>query len=211
VPAMVERVKGWIAEGLDVRIFTARVAPYVFEDGGDDAARSVGEQVQLIEAWCLEHLGRVLPITCSKDYAMARCYDDRAVQVEKNTGRLIEEPEEPEEPASPQAAEPTARAARCTTSGKPIDEHTREIDPVTGMQKDYIVLCADERAKGFVRPYRNAYTHLTCGTVTTMGRALSETYARDPAFYSGTFCATCRTHFPLTEFVWTADGTPVGS
>lgn len=81
---------------------------------------------------------------------------------------------------------------RCTTSGKPIDEHTREIDPTTGMQKDYIVLCEDERKKGFVRPYRDSYKHLTCGAVTTMGRSLSETYARDPHFYSGTFCAASR-------------------
>lgn len=47
-----------------------------------------------------------------------------------------------------------------------------------------------------------------CGTVTTMGQALAETYARDPAFYSGTFCCRCRAHFPVGadgEFVW--DGT----
>jgi len=106
--------------------------------------------------------------------------------------------------------EPVDRSNRCTTSGKPIADDHREIDPATGMQKDYIVLCADERAKGFVRPYRDSYKHLTCGAVTTMGRSLSETYARDPSFYSGTFCATCRAHFLLTEFVWTADGIQVG-
>ncbi len=99
----------------------------------------------------------------------------------------------------------------CTTSGKPIDEHTREIDPASGMQKDYIVLCEEERKLGFVRPYRNSYRHLQCGTVTTMGRALSETYARDPKFYSGTFCCGCRTHFPLDQFAWTVDGQMVGS
>jgi hypothetical protein len=99
----------------------------------------------------------------------------------------------------------------CTTSGKPIDEQTREINPSTGMQNDYIVLCEEERKKGFVRPYRDSYEHLTCGTVTTMGRALSETYARCPDFYSGTFCCGCGKHFPLTEFIWTADGQAVGS
>ncbi len=102
----------------------------------------------------------------------------------------------------------------CTTSGKPIDEHTREIDPATGMQKDYIILCDEERQKGFVRPYRDKYTHLTCGTVTTMGRSLSETYARQPDFYTGTFCCCCGSHFPVGEngeFVWTADGQKVGT
>jgi hypothetical protein len=99
----------------------------------------------------------------------------------------------------------------CTTSGKPIAPDHREIDPATGMQKDYIVLCEEERAKGFVRPYRDRYEHLTCGTVTTMGRSLSETYARDPTFYSGTFCVGCKAHFPLDQFVWTADRQQVGS
>lgn len=98
----------------------------------------------------------------------------------------------------------------CTTSGKPIDEHTREINSATGMQKDYVILCAEERAKGFVRPYRDTYTHLTCGTNTTAGRSLSETYARDPSFYSGTFCYKCRAHFPLNEFKW-LDGETLGT
>lgn len=50
-----------------------------------------------------------------------------------------------------------------------------------------------------------------CGTVTTMGLALCETYARDPKFYGGTFCAGCRTHLPLDQFVWSEDGAVVGS
>lgn len=75
----------------------------------------------------------------------------------------------------------------------------------------YLVLSEEERAKGFVRPYRDAYKHATCGAVTTMGRALSETYARNPKFYGGTYCCTCRMHKPVSEFTWTADGEVVGS
>ncbi len=44
-----------------------------------------------------------------------------------------------------------------------------------------------------------------CGAVTTMAVAIAETYARDPGFYSGTFCVRCRDHFPVGvdgEFVW---------
>ena len=44
-----------------------------------------------------------------------------------------------------------------------------------------------------------------CGTVTTMGLALAETYARDPRFYGATFCCGCGTHLPVGErgeFVW---------
>lgn len=64
------------------------------------------------------------------------------------------------------------------------------------------MLSEEERAKGFVRPVRTSYKHTTCGAVTTMGRALAETYARDPWFYGGTFCCTCSMHRPLTEFRW---------
>jgi hypothetical protein len=84
------------------------------------------------------------------------------------------------------------------------DEVDTTIGP-DGMQKDYLVLSEAERAKGFVRPFRDAYRHLKCGKITTMGRALAETYARQPDFYSGTFCAKCGTHFPVGadgEFTW---------
>jgi len=83
-----------------------------------------------------------------------------------------------------------------------------------GMQETYLVLSEEERAKGFVRPVRTAYMHLKCGAVTTMGTALAETYARDPKFYGGTYCATCRDHFPVGadgEFVWDKDGSKVGT
>lgn len=43
-----------------------------------------------------------------------------------------------------------------------------------------------------------------CGTITTMGRALAETYARDPAFYGATYCVHCGLHLPVAEFVWVA-------
>jgi hypothetical protein len=53
-----------------------------------------------------------------------------------------------------------------------------------------------------------------CGTVTKMGQALSETYARQPSFYGGTFCVGCGTHLPVGkdgEFVWVDDGERVGT
>lgn len=108
------------------------------------------------------------------------------------------------------AIPPVDRSNRCSTSGQPLTPDHREINPATGQQKDYVVLCDAERAKGFIRPVRDTYKHLTCGSTTTMGRKLAETYARDPEFYSGTFCATCRTHFPLVEFIW-LDGEGLGT
>lgn len=101
--------------------------------------------------------------------------------------------------------------ALCTTNGKSVDEVRASQMNETGQHDGYIVLCEDERKKGFVRPYRDRYKHLTCGVVTSMGRALSETYARDPKFYSHTFCVSCNRHLPVSEFVWAADGAVVGS
>ena len=102
----------------------------------------------------------------------------------------------------------------CTTSGEAPSavRAQQRADGNAGQHGSYIVLCEDERKKGFVRPYRDSYRHVGgCGTVTTMGRALSETYARDPSFYGATFCVHCNAHFPVSEFVWTADDQQVGS
>jgi hypothetical protein len=106
---------------------------------------------------------------------------------------------------------PVDRDCRELTDGSPVTPDHREIDPITGQQKGYVVLCEAERKKGFVRPVRRSYEHKVCGAVTTMGLALAETYARDPKFYSGTFCATCRKHFPLDQFVWTGTDEVLGS
>lgn len=107
---------------------------------------------------------------------------------------------------------------KVTLSGKPPESVMENsgapapIDPATGMHKDYWVLSKEERAKGFVRPVRRTYVHKKCGVATSMGNALSETYARDPKFYGSTFCvgSQCRTHFPVEEFNWD-DGSVVGS
>jgi hypothetical protein len=78
----------------------------------------------------------------------------------------------------------------------------------------YLVLSPEELAKGFVRPYRESYFHVhgkyPCGTVTTMGRPIAETYARNPHFYGATYCVACAKHLPLGEFEW-FDGTKLGS
>jgi hypothetical protein len=44
-----------------------------------------------------------------------------------------------------------------------------------------------------------------CGTITTMGRPLAETYARNPSFYGATYCCGCQMHLPVGpdgEFTW---------
>jgi hypothetical protein len=85
VPAMVERVKAWVAGGQEVRVFTARVS---LDNPGvaPDAVRFVA---RAIEDWCELHIGVRLPITNTKDYGMIELWDDRAVTVEPNTGKVI--------------------------------------------------------------------------------------------------------------------------
>lgn len=79
-----------------------------------------------------------------------------------------------------------------------------------GMQDTYLVLSEEERAKGFVRPVRTQYIHAACEAVTWMSQDLAETYARQPNFYTGTWCARCKFHAPVGpagEFRWIeADG-----
>jgi hypothetical protein len=169
------------------------------------------------------------------------------------------------------AAVPVDRSKVTLTDGAPVpDDGSHTQKGPDGQQAAYVVLSQAERARGFVRPYRDAYRHVGvpqpgpmrdltdaetveyagfgyvkfeaytdevtpltgmfwtqarldrlggCGAVTTMGRALAETYARDPSFYSsGTFCSTCRAHFPVGkrgEFTWYemdgAEGPRVGT
>lgn len=103
------------------------------------------------------------------------------------------------------------RTARCLTDGSPENDEYREIDPATGQQKDHVVLTPEERAKGFARPVRKSYVHIACDGATTMGLSIAETYARDPKFYSKTFCVHCKGYFPVDEFRWTGTSLLVGS
>ncbi len=109
--------------------------------------------------------------------------------------------------------------SRATTDGRPPRPGYEDagapapVDPATGQHEAYWVLSEDERAKGFIRPVRQSYRHLKCGTVTKMGPALAETYAVNPKYYGATFCAgdKCRTHFPVDQFVWDGTDEKVGS
>jgi hypothetical protein len=103
IPEMVERVKGWLNDGKEVRIFTARVNDvlqnlwwlYLADQmpgldinlqnkcGIDQIARDT------IQQWCNTHLGIILPITNSKDYMMRGLWDDIAIQVITNTGETV--------------------------------------------------------------------------------------------------------------------------
>jgi 2'-5' RNA ligase len=78
IPEMVERLKQHIKDGDDVRIFTARVS-----NDPKGIARAA------IEAWLQRNIGQNLPISDRKDHLMKKFYDDRAVGVVPNTGKLV--------------------------------------------------------------------------------------------------------------------------
>ncbi len=84
---MVARVKRWLEQGHDVRIFTARVQRQLGTHCADWAEAN-RQQVLLIDAWCSEHLGRTLPITNCKDMHLWVLFDDRACHVTPNTGDI---------------------------------------------------------------------------------------------------------------------------
>lgn len=76
VPKMVARVKRWLREGKDVRIFTARAEDF--------------RGRRAIEEFCRLHFERTLPITNKKDYDMVEYWDDRAVQLIPDTGERVD-------------------------------------------------------------------------------------------------------------------------
>lgn len=101
IQPMVQRVKQWLDEGKEVRIFTARAYPItkpIYGDAGfnlhyiPNLGEGIEEALMAIEAireWTYNVFGRILTVTCVKDHAMIELYDDRAIQVTKNTGEIV--------------------------------------------------------------------------------------------------------------------------
>lgn len=85
IPLMAERLRSWLERGERVKIFTARVS--TTSQNKADAF----EQKRIIQGWVQKHFGAVLEVVCEKDFRMIELWDDRAIQVEKNTGRRIGE------------------------------------------------------------------------------------------------------------------------
>lgn len=75
VPAMLARVREWLAQGIEVRIFTARAS---------DPALTA-----FVTPWLREHNLPRLDVVGTKDLQLLQIWDDRALQVEANTGRII--------------------------------------------------------------------------------------------------------------------------
>jgi hypothetical protein len=81
---MVLRVKQWIKEGIEVRIFTARMHKGALNLDG--SVRDIEPVRKAIQDWTEKHIGHRLAVTNEKDYGMLEFWDDRAVRVRPNTG-----------------------------------------------------------------------------------------------------------------------------
>ena len=75
VPAMLARIKQWVDQGIEVRIVTARAECPI--------------QTGRVEDWLIDHGLPPLIVTNKKDFGMIQLWDDRAVAVEANTGRIL--------------------------------------------------------------------------------------------------------------------------
>lgn len=74
IPAMMDRVKAWLMEGKPVKIFTARFP----------------EHHGFVREWLFRHGLGGIPVTNVKGIDGMEFWDDRAVPVEPNTGRVLD-------------------------------------------------------------------------------------------------------------------------
>lgn len=81
IPLMVERVKKMLADGKDVRIFTARASR---------SNQNWYKQYCYVRDWCTEYIGQELRWTAEKDMDLVEFWDDLAVQVQPNTGCILD-------------------------------------------------------------------------------------------------------------------------
>ncbi len=75
IPSMMARVREWVDKRQRVKIFTAR------------ASTTVG--VAHVRKWLIKHGLGDLETTNAKDMDMIAMWDDRAITVERNTGKIL--------------------------------------------------------------------------------------------------------------------------
>lgn len=87
IPRMQKRVMQWLEAGHKVKILTARA--------------SVPEGIEPVEKWLKAHGFPELEITNQKDFQMIELWDDRAIQVIRNTGMPVIRPSMSSNPQAP--------------------------------------------------------------------------------------------------------------
>ena len=79
IPSIVAYVQELIESGIEVKIFTARCQEGL-------------PAINAVKIWALRNIGYDLDVTDKKDFSMVFMIDDRAVAVEKNTGKFLNTP-----------------------------------------------------------------------------------------------------------------------
>ncbi|MCP4409220.1 MAG: hypothetical protein GY807_15985 [Gammaproteobacteria bacterium] len=87
VPVMIARVKQWLEDDYQVKIVTARAN---FKEG-----------IPPIQTWLAKHRLPDLEVVSNKDFNMIELWDDRAIQVLPNSGKVILRPSIIGRPSAP--------------------------------------------------------------------------------------------------------------
>ena len=136
---LIAKLLHWL--GKKIKIMTARVAP---RTGKDDSEKARG----YVEKWCEKNLGFVPDITYVKDASMVALFDDRAVAVQPNTGKVLGGWPD----ALPKASDKAKNAILKTEKKAGIDLRDGKYDDV---KRVYDGLTDEE--KNFVTPGRRIY------------------------------------------------------
>lgn len=82
VSSIVEKIKHFRSQGVEVRICTARIS-------SKQTPEHIVNHTKYIQDWCKVYIGEVLPVTAEKDYEMVILYDDRAIAVKTDAGECL--------------------------------------------------------------------------------------------------------------------------
>lgn len=77
----IDYLKKMLEDGKTCKIFTDRVSSIHSPE-----ERKIAEQA--IKEWCLQYVGQELEVTAEKDTSLIEYYDDKAIRVDFNTGKI---------------------------------------------------------------------------------------------------------------------------
>jgi hypothetical protein len=86
VPKMVQKVKGWLDNGDEVKVFTSRIYPNAIYTKPEECEAAK----KAIEDWCVKYIGLKLDVTYEKGLFQIG-FDDRMEHIVPNTGETTEE------------------------------------------------------------------------------------------------------------------------
>jgi hypothetical protein len=86
IQPMIDLLARYLRDGWRIKIVTARAGPHGDKPGAEQQRLW---SIKAIEDWTEQTFGKRLEVTCCKDYCMVALFDDLAIQVEANTGKIL--------------------------------------------------------------------------------------------------------------------------